>query len=256
MGENCHSHFKEFIHNWAKSIINFNAIKHLLPGYFKFFIDWRKYSRLPGAESIRILNTCPRFLDQTEMTSFSPHLFFQAVWTSKKILRSGINRHVDIASDVYFVGSLSTTVKTVFVDIRPLPVFHMENFQPIKGNILSLPFKDNFITSLSCLHVAEHIGLGRYHHHLDPYGTKKACQELSRILAKGGNLYFSIPIGRPRLCFNSLRIYSPQQIIEYFDELSLIELSGIDDEGIYIENINPATLQDSEGACGLFHFIK
>jgi hypothetical protein len=36
-----------------------------------------------------------------------------------------------------------------------------------------MPFEDNTALSLSCLHVAEHIGLGQYGGPLDPLGTKK-----------------------------------------------------------------------------------
>jgi len=142
-----------------------------------------------------------------------------------------------------------------FIDIRPL-VANLENFDSKKGDILSIPYKDNCIQSLSCLHVAEHIGLGRYGDSLDPLGTKKACKELSRVLAINANLYFSLPVGKPRLCFNAHRIHSPQQIIEYFSNLELVELSGIDDEGNFTKNIDMALLAKSNYACGLFHFTK
>ena len=119
-----------------------------------------------------------------------------------------------------------------------------------------MPFKDNSVNSLSCLHVAEHIGLGRYGDSLDPFGTKKSCQELSRVLTKGGNLYFSLPIGKPRICFNAHRIHSVSQILQYFNGLELVEFSGIDDGGLFRENIDINTFKDSDYACGLFWFKK
>ncbi len=84
-----------------------------------------------------------------------------------------------------------------------------------------------------------HIGLGRYGDPLDPEGTIKAINELKRVLvlAVGGNLYFSLPVGSPRLCFNAHRIHSPGQILEYFSDLKLVEFSGVDDKGNFLENI-------------------
>jgi hypothetical protein len=42
--------------------------------------------------------------------------------------------------------------------------------------------------SLSGLHVAEHIGLGRYAAPLKPHGTRQACVDSQRVLAPAGNL--------------------------------------------------------------------
>jgi len=173
----------------------------------------------------------------------------------KKIKESKAENHIDIGSNVNFVGFLSAITKVTFVDIRPLEA-NLKNLESIKGDILSLPFKDNSVNSLSCLHVAEHVGLGRYGDSLNPLGTEKACKELSRILSKGGNLYFSLPVGTPRLCFNAHRVHSPEQIIQYFNGLKLVEFSGVDDKGTFRQNIDINTLKDENYACGLFWFKK
>jgi SAM-dependent methyltransferase len=116
--------------------------------------------------------------------------------------------------------------------------------------------ESNSVRSLSCLHVAEHIGLGRYGDPLDPHGTLKACRELARVLAPGGNLYFSLPVGKPRLCFNAHRIHSVGQILDYFRDLSLVELSGIDDERRVMLQMEKSALDNADYGCGLFHFTK
>lgn len=87
-------------------------------------------------------------------------------------------------------------------------------------------------------------------------GTNKATKELSRVLAPKGNLYFSVPIGQPRLYFNSHRIHSTSQILNYFSELELLELSGIDDKGNFIKNINREILDACGYGCGYFWFTK
>jgi SAM-dependent methyltransferase len=92
--------------------------------------------------------------------------------------------------------------RVAFLDVRPLDA-DIEDLEPIAGSVLELPFADRSLPSVSCLHVAEHIGLGRYGDPLDPAGTRKAIAELQRVTAPGGQLLFSLPVGRQRLCFNA-----------------------------------------------------
>lgn len=139
--------------------------------------------------------------------------------------------------------------------MRPLNA-HLNNFESIAGNILSLPFSDGTLQSLSCLHVAEHIGLGRYGDPLDPKGTEMAAKELSRVLAEGGNLFFALPVGKPKVCFNAHRVHSPHQILQYFNDLVLVEFSGVDDDGVYKRNRYISDLENSNYACGFFWFKK
>lgn len=104
--------------------------------------------------------------------------------------------------------------------------------------------------------MAEHIGLGRYGDPLDPEGTKKAARELARVLAPRGNLYFSVPVGKPRVCFNAHRIHSPEQILDYFYDLELVQFSGIGDDRTFRQDMAPSDLAEASCACGLFHFTK
>lgn len=210
---------------------------------------------MEGVEPIKSINTYPCLYDKNPTTTFDIHYFYQDIWSFRKNYESKCNYHVDVGSSVEYIGFLTVITKVIFVDIRPL-LANLENFESRKGNILSLPFVDNSILSLSCLHVAEHIGLGRYGDSLDPFGTKKAIKELIRVLAPKGNLYFSLPIGKPRLCFNAHRIHSTKQILNYFSDLKLVELSGIDANGKFIRNIDRKKLDSSSYGCGLFHFTK
>ncbi len=223
--------------------------------YIEYFNDMNKYSKMDGAEKIKLIDTFPCLHDKTETTIFDPHYFYQNIWCFKKIFDSKVQYHADIGSSHDFVGLLTTITKVTFIDIRPLKV-NLENFESKKGSILSIPFENNSVFSLSCLHVAEHIGLGRYGDPLDPMGTKKAAKELVRVLAPGGNLYFSLPVGIPRLCFNAHRIHSPEQILKYFNGLDLVEFSGIDDNGNFLQNIDTSELKNCNYGCGLFWFTK
>jgi len=243
------------IYRWVIPLIDPPRLVRGIPRYVDFLKDCAKYSKSEGAEPIKLINTYPRIHEKTQTTSFDSHYFYQDIWAFKRIYESKPNHHVDVGSAIDFVGFLTAITKVTFVDIRPL-LATLDNFDSIKGSILSLPFEDNSLLSLSCLHVAEHIGLGRYGDPFDPLGTKKACKELYRVLAPKGNLYFSVPVGKTRLCFAAHRIHSPEQIIDYFSDLELVELSGINDEGRFIKNIDVSILENADYGCGLFLFRK
>jgi hypothetical protein len=226
-----------------------------VPGYFSFYNDLRRYSKMAEAEPIDFDNLYPCIHDKTQTTSFDAHYFYQDIWAFKKIYSTKAKNHVDVGSRIDFVGLLTAVTNVTFIDIRPLKA-SLDNFDSRKGSILSMPFKDNSVGSLSCLHVAEHVGLGRYGDALDPLGTKKSCRELARILAVAGDLYFSLPVGKPKLFFNAHRIHSPKQIVDYFANLELLEFSGIDDNGIFVRNSEMELFESMNYACGLFHFTK
>lgn len=248
-------HSKSVLRNWIKPIVNISNLKHIIPKYIKYLKDRKEYSRMKHAEEMSLKNSNPSLFDDLPKAPFDPHYFYQDVWAFKRIRELGFDTHVDIGSKVEFIGFLTVIKKVEFIDIRPL-ISDLNNLKSIKGNILSLPFENNSIKSISCLHVAEHIGLGRYGDQLDPLGTKKAAKELSRVLAKDGNLFFSLPIGKPKLCFNSHRVHSTDQILSYFPELELIELSGVDDSGNFTENIHKDKINSCDYGCGFFWFTK
>lgn len=223
--------------------------------YCSYVMDMFRYSRLQGAEPIRVIDLYPCLHDKTKTSTVDSHYFYQDIWAFQKVLEHLSRYHVDVASRTIYVGMLSKITKVVSVDLRPLQA-RLSNLVSVKATTLQLPFKDDTVDSLSCLHVAEHIGLGRYGDRLDPGGTVKAATEFVRVLKPGGNLYFSLPVGQSRLCFNAHRIHSPRQILEFFKGLELVEFSGTDDFGVFRQRIDVALLEDCEYACGMFWFKK
>lgn len=240
---------------WIEPVLPTKRLRRSVFYYVRYLSDWSRYSALPGSETPRFADSYPCLFDRTTTTPFDAHYFYQDIWAFKRIQASDTPSHVDIGSRAIFVGMLTAITKVTFIDIRPL-IVSLENFDSIPGSILALPFGDNSVPSLSCLHVAEHIGLGRYGDPLDPEGTVKVTHELARVLAPQGNLCFSVPVGKPRVCFNAHRIHSPQQILDYFCDLELVRFSGIDDGGTFRQDIDPSDLADATYACGLYHFTK
>jgi predicted SAM-dependent methyltransferase len=116
--------------------------------------------------------------------------------------------------------------------------------------------ESNSIDSLSTLHAAEHFGLGRYSDPIDPLACFKFMRSLQRVLAPGGRLYFSVPIGRERVEFNAHRVFAPKTILNAFSVLQLVSFSFVGDDGRFYEDIDPLAIPESNMACGLFEFTK
>jgi SAM-dependent methyltransferase len=221
----------------------------------QYLRDRRAYRRLPGAEQLRWRDALPKLGDRLPASPFDSHYFFQGVWAARRIAELAPERHVDVGSLVEYVGFLTTVCDVVFIDIRPLTV-NLNRLQSLAGSILDLPLESRSVGSLSCLHVAEHIGLGRYGDPLDPLGTRRAASELQRVLAPGGQLLFSLPVGRSRVCFNAHRIHDPRSVPDMFDELELVEFAGVDDDDNFLPGIAPSELASAHCGCGLYRLRR
>jgi hypothetical protein len=193
--------------------------------------------------------------DATETTEFDPHYFYQSAWAARAIAHSKVRTHVDVGSQITLIAPLTGFIKVEFVDIRPLEA-SLPNLNTVRGSILELPYRDRSLRSLSCLHVVEHIGLGRYGDPVDPDGTIKACKELQRVLGKHGHLYVSVPVGRQRVAFNGHRIHDPLTILKYFDQLHLAEFSSVDDSGTPKISSDPHECKGWHYGLGFFHFTR
>jgi len=153
------------------------------------------------------------------------------------------------------VGVLSAQVPTIFVDYRPL-VVRQSGLACIAADIKHLPFADRSVSSLSCLHVIEHVGLGRYGDPVDAEGARRAAEELQRVIDQGGTLYLSTPIGRERVCFNAHRVFAPSTIVSMFSQLKLTRFSYVSDDGSLNENVSPAEVPQLDYGCGFFEFRR
>jgi SAM-dependent methyltransferase len=221
----------------------------------RYLSDWLIYKRAAQDQQLALRDSYPCLTDRVGATPFDPHYFFQAGWLARRLQEIKPSWHVDVGSSVMMINVLSAGVKTAFVDYRPLRV-QLSNFISLAGDILRLPFRDSSIASLSCLHVIEHVGLGRYGDPLNPIGSQLAASELQRVLQPGGRLFLSAPVGRERVCFNAHRVYAPGTIHSFFQVLHLESFSLIDDKGRFMEHVPLDAGSMLEYGCGLFEFSK
>ncbi len=235
----------------------FDPIKFFkgIAGYVWYLRDLAKFKIKNPKVKIKLIDLYLQLHDKTSKTDFDAHYFYQQLWLFENVLKNKANEHVDVGSTYQMSGYLSKIVPTTFIDIRPIDA-ELENLEVLDASILNLPYPDNSIESISCLHVIEHIGLGRYGDKIDPDGWKKACKELQRVLAKGGKLYLSTPIGKPRVCFNAHRVFSSIDILSTFDRLQLEKFDVVDDGGKYLESVTLGDYESSDYSLGMFCFVK
>jgi SAM-dependent methyltransferase len=243
------------VRHYVDAVIPREPTLRAAKGYARFLRERRAYNSLLSNERLSRYEDNPQLLDWTSTTPFDPQYTYQDAWAAREIAQRRPARHVDVGSRITFVVGLSAFVPVTFIDLRPLEI-DIPGLETRQGDLLDLPFEDESVESLSCLHVAEHVGLGRYGDPLDPDGTVKAARELQRVLRRGGHLYFSVQVGRPRIAFNAHRILDPVEVVGYFPELSLEGFAGIDELGIFKRELEPAALAGSERACGLYRFVR
>lgn len=265
----------------AKRIINSNfLLRKLFNIYLKIFFYFFNYSnnrkknfafRKDFDNFIRISNqSSQRFItdwidrypcldDNTQTSSFDRHYTYHTSWAARVLSKIKPIKHIDISSSLVFNGIISAFIPIEFYDYRPADL-RLNNLRTHKGDLMNLPFKSNSVKSLSCMHVIEHIGLGRYGDSLDPEGDLKAIKELKRVLQAKGSLLFVVPLGgKAKIMFNAHRIYTLEMIKKYFADLKLEEFAFISEDpnkGGLIINPKQYTLKNEVYGCGCFWFRK
>jgi SAM-dependent methyltransferase len=228
-----------------------------------FGTEFQRFSALSSGASRRRFpvewdDCLPCLDDRTPGTGFDRHYVYHTAWAMRVLARQRPVEHVDIASSLYFAALASAVVPVRYYEYRPVDL-HLPGLTCDRADLLDLPFADASVVSLSCMHVIEHVGLGRYGDALDPDGDLKAIVELRRVLAPGGDLLFVAPVGRPRVQFNAHRIYGFDQVVEAFEDLRLVEFALVPDRTNGPALIPRATKQQADAqryGCGCFWFRR
>ncbi len=230
-------------------------------GVPSFFRDMAAYRRMQPPPNFRLSlgNLYPVLSDFNGLAGTARgHYFHQDLWAARKIYTRRPSHHLDIGSRIDgFIAHLLTFMEVQVMDVLPLKS-SVQGLHFIQGDATNLdtgPKKS--IESLSCLHAAEHFGLGRYSDPVDPFAHEKLIRALQKVLAPGGTLYFSVPIGREQLMYNAHRIFSARTILDAFTALTLRSFSYVDDFGDLHENVAIADVPSELCyGCGLFEFRR
>ena len=226
--------------------------------FILFIIDFfqKKNSLKNGRFQCDWKDCHPCLADNTSTTGFDPHYIYHIAWAIRQIKHFSPRKHIDISSSLYFVTALSAYIPTEFYDYRPAKI-QLSNLEARKANLTSLDFDSNSIESLSCMHVIEHIGLGRYGDPFDPQGDLKAISELKRVVKPGGRPFIVVPMGGvARVQYNAHRIYSYKLFTSYFNDFIIKNFSFITDSGDFIEFASPDDISNQRYGCGCFELQK
>lgn len=234
-----------------KKAIRYILTPFILVDYWRFKI-LNKKSRF----KLSLKDSYPCISDNTIKTGFDRHYVYHTAWAARKLAETKPAFHTDISSSLYFSGIVSAFIPVKFYDYRPAELA-LSNLTSEQADLSNLPFKDDSVGSLSCMHVVEHVGLGRYGDKIDPEADLNAIGELSRVLATNGNLFFVVPVGQPRIEYNAHRIYSYEQIVSYFPKLSLKEFTLIpENNGDIVPFASKEQADKERYGCGCFWFVK
>jgi len=203
------------------------------------------------------LNFFPILNDYSPNHEIDYHYTYHPAWALRVLLSYDTSIHIDLASKLDFALSASAFMKVEYHDYRNVSI-KFNNFKSVFTDISKLPFENDSVQSLSCMHVLEHIGLGRYGDPIDLGADEDTAREIVRVVAKNGHFIFVTPLANKyRLEFNAHRVYTYENVVSnLFKEFQLLEFSVVTDDGEFILNSDSHILTDQSYACGCFHFIK
>jgi SAM-dependent methyltransferase len=200
----------------------------------------------------------PILNEDTEPTIFDTHYVYHVAWALRKVAAAKPLKHVDFSSSINFCTTVSAICETEFYDLRPATIA-LDGLTCLKADLTALDMPTGSLDSVSCMHVVEHVGLGRYGDALDASGDLKAIAELKRVVRPGGVLYFVVPTGVPGIYFNAHRVYAARSVLGYFeDQFDLEEFYFIPGpiELAPMLNPDPTETRNYDYGCGCYEFRK
>lgn len=247
----------------------FSPIKTVraIRGTPRFLRDLREFKRMMGRRTDWQFGPLAPILEERGIQSGTAagHYFHQDLLVAQRIHSANPRRHIDVGSRIDgFVAHVASFREIEIMDIRSLetPISNVKFMQLDLMDVLG-PQHTAICDSLSCLHVLEHFGLGRYGDRVDPDGYKTGFANLVQLLEPGGTLYFSVPIGRQRIEFNAHRVFGLAHLLDMFhgQNLELLAFSYVKDNGGLIDNVTitpeiMAVVNDLTFGCGIFALKK
>lgn len=234
-------------------------------GYFWYRSDLKAFKRKQASAhtNMKFGVMMPILRDKAVGSgNLSGHYFHQDLLVAQRIFKNNPIKHVDIGSRTDgFVTHVASYREIEVFDIRPSDV-QIENIKFVQADFMDTdPALYDYADSVSCLHVIEHFGLGRYGDPIDPDGHLKGLDNIYKVLKKGGKFYFSTPIGSERINFNAHRVFAISTLLSLFEGKYLIDhFHFVDDRGDLHKNADVlAGKGNSFGliwGCGIFEMTK
>jgi hypothetical protein len=233
--------------------------------YVRDLIIWLSLSRR-HSDNRFMLRLLPVLSDKRASGGVaSGQYFHQDLWAARKIFNDAPNRHVDVGSRVDgFVAHLLVFRAVEVCDVRPI-ISKVEGLKFTQVDLMRTPLNNVApAPSVSCLHALEHFGLGRYGDPIAPEGWESGLANLSALVAPGGKLYLSVPIGKPTIEFNAQRVFDARMIPDAASKYGLVlkafayvdDVGDLYDESIPLSDVLLEQLSSLSCGCGLYVFTK
>lgn len=209
--------------------IDILKMRGVLSGYVYYIRTYlalrRQRSKMRDRGQWRIFCINPRIHDRQKSSGrLKGHYFHQDLWVAQQVFRRAPESHLDVGSRIDgFVAHVAAFRNVDVMDIRPNES-SVENIRFVRGDITSPP--PSLIErydSVSCLHVLEHLGLGRYGDAVDVNGPLKGIEGLARVTKRNGVLYLSVPIGEQRIEFNAHRVFRVSTVMKMLENYFELE---------------------------------
>jgi len=234
-----------------------------IPQFVRDYAELRRQQKLstvqfPFGELYPCLDT-----RQASAGTAKGHYFHQDLLVARRIFANAPRLHVDVGSRIDgFVAHVASFRTIEVFDVRPLHStisnvrFRQADMMAPLDSALS-----GYSDSVSCLHALEHFGLGRYGDTVDYEGYLKGLANLTDVLATGGKLYLSVPIGPQRIEFNAHRVFSVGYLLSLVSAFRIEAFSYVDDRGDLHENAELAADAvaanfDCRYGCGILELTK
>ena len=233
-----------------------------MPAYLKDYGKFKK--QFKQQQDFKKISFYPILTDKSEAGGELTGVYFhQDLLVARRIFQNNPQKHVDIGSRTDgFVAHVATFRTIEIFDIREIHST-VDNIIFKQADLMEPNFSlVDYCDSISCLHVIEHFGLGRYGDPIDANGHVKGIDNIHKALKQGGKFYFSTPIGNPRIEFNANRIFALRYLVELLAKKFKVDhFSYIDDSGNLHENevLTADGIASNCGCsygCGIFELTK
>lgn len=243
------------IFNFFLNTRNISSIRYIFLYIYSLF----KFIKLGG----RVDTLLPIFVDFFDGAGTARgHYFHQDLYVADLIYKNNPESHFDIGSRIDgFVAHVASFRVINVIDVRPLPETGHANINFRKLDLNSNFDRSELTDSISCLHVIEHFGLGRYGDKIDPHGHLNGVANILDLLKNNGKFYISFPISnKNKIFFNAHRVFHPCDILGWsvvVSRLKLISFSYVNDEGDFIRDHDLASsVPELKYGCGIYVFEK
>jgi hypothetical protein len=248
-----HSHVDRWLSAFGISLADTATA---LRGLTRYWSDYQKITTLNSLSGNRwqIGPSYPCLTDfYGQSGTARGHYFYQDLHVAQKIFERNPPHHVDVGSRIDgFVAHVASFRRIEVLDIRPL-TSAVANIAFRTCDLLNLPPElHEYTESVSCLHVLEHVGLGRYGDPIDLAGHTKGLANLTKMLKPGGTLYLSIPFGMERIEYNAHRVFDLKTMVGLINPVcEIVEFAFVDDRG---DLHGPADLNATLKVSGNYRF--